>query len=431
MPAFKIAFDESLRTYDVEGRLHISRTHISKACVNPYYGREIPTSEALGLIPDKIYYLLRAPEELEKAAASFARLPILSKHIPVTADSLPNEFIIGSIGSDVDFSNPYLDADICIWEAQAIGGIETNAVRELSCAYRYVPIMVPGEYQGTKYDGIMTEIIGNHLAVVESGRAGPDVLAADSSLIERALTTMKMTKLGKALFVAVTTASPKLAADASISPLFAGITKKNLNKADLTAKLIAVDSELTAQRLGMVFDAMSDMEPDSPPAQDAEEKEENENDEPKRAKDESEEDFEDRKKKAADKKAKDSKMGKDAKHAKDCKGGACDCESKAMDAAIDAKVSVIKSDLRAADEARRLVRSVVGDVIAQDSAASIYEFALDQMKVDHAEVKEVPALKALFTLASSKTAAAAPIKIAQDAAGLATRFPNATRFRLA
>ena len=48
-----------------------------------------------------------------------------------------------------------------------------------------------------------------------------------------------------------------------------------------------------------------------------------------------------------------------------------------------------KADLREADEARRAVRSVVGDVLAQDSAEGIYGFALDQMKVDRKDVKGV------------------------------------------
>jgi hypothetical protein len=66
-----------------------------------------------------------------------------------------------------------------------------------------------------------------------------------------------------------------------------------------------------------------------------------------------------------------------------------------------------KADLRSADEARRAVRPVVGDVLAQDSAEGIYGFALDQMKVDHKDVTGVPALRALFNLAhqASKPAA--------------------------
>lgn len=97
---------------------------------------------------------------------------------------------------------------------------------------------------------------------------------------------------------------------------------------------------------------------------------------------------------------------------------------------MDSAVAGIKRDLREADEARRAVRSVVGDVIAQDSASEIYTFALDHLKVDHKDVTGVPALRALFNLANTKSATPAP-RLAQDSAGLATRFPNAARFRSA
>jgi hypothetical protein len=88
-----------------------------------------------------------------------------------------------------------------------------------------------------------------------------------------------------------------------------------------------------------------------------------------------------------------------------------------------------RAELRDAEEARREVRPVVGDVLAQDSAADIYTFALDHMKVDHAGVTGVPALKALFKLANTKAAPAS--RVAQDSAGLVAQFPNAARFRQA
>ena len=68
--AIKLAFDCSLRRYDKEGRLHIELTPISKANICPYFGREIPSGDKLGLDPDHIYQMLRAPEELIKGASS-------------------------------------------------------------------------------------------------------------------------------------------------------------------------------------------------------------------------------------------------------------------------------------------------------------------------------------------------------------------------
>lgn len=399
-----IALDASARTYDADGRLHIAKSHISKVAVNPYYGMEIPGYQELGLDPQKIYYMFRPPEELAKAAHTFARNPILSKHKAIlSTEGLDPDLIIGTIGSDVEFNDPYLDADLCFWKSSAISEIENNSVRELSAAYRYVPVMTSGKYRGQHYDGIMTEIHGDHLAKVETGRAGPDVIAADGAI------TMKMTKLGKALFVTLGTAFPKLAQDSALPALVGTVTKKTLNKADLRVKLLAMDAECDGKKLDGVMDALSDMEDEPEPK------------EPKAGEDEGEEEETEEERKKREKKEAKDKAAKD-KAAKD----EAEKEEKSK-AAMDS----FKKELRDADEARQLVRPVVGDVIARDTAAEIYGFALDHLKVDHKDVKEPAALKALFTVASAKNAPAAAPRIAQDSAGLFQKFPAAARFRQA
>lgn len=72
----------SNRTIDVDGRLHLSKSNISKANVCQYMGAEIPGHQSLGLQPDKLYNLYRDADALAAAAPTFARLPILFKHIP-------------------------------------------------------------------------------------------------------------------------------------------------------------------------------------------------------------------------------------------------------------------------------------------------------------------------------------------------------------
>ena len=444
----KVAFDFTARTYDNVGRLHINRSHISKACVNPYYGREIPGWEALGLDPDKIYYLLRDPEELKKAASTFERIPILSKHVPVSAEDLPTELIVGSVGSDVEFLYPYLDADTSYWDATAIAGIETDQVREHSCAYHYTPVMSPGTFEGVRYDGVMTEIKGNHLALVEAGRAGSEVLAADSKLGEL---PMKQTKLGKALTVALTTAFPKLGAklaqDSALGKLIGEARHTTFDKAEATKQILALDAEAPKEQVKAVMDALVDVD-DPEPTKKQDEEGESAKDcaecagkDGKHAKDckigkdkaakDAEEDDEEDDDKEEKKAAKDKKGAKD-KAAKDAEEEEKDKEKKdkaAMDAAIDSKVNAFKVQLREADEARREVRPIVGEVIAQDSAEQIYGFALDQMKVERKGVTGVPALKALFTLAKSHQATSAPV-IAADAAMLTQKFPGFNRVRV-
>lgn len=419
MPNLRLAFDRSARRIDADGRMHVDRSHISKATVNPYYGREIPGFEALGLVPDRVYRLLRDPVELERAAPTFARLPILSEHVPVTVETPRPDLVVGAIGSDVTFSAPYLDADLCVWDSAAIAGIETDKVRELSCAYRYVPVMEPGEFEGQPYDGRMTEIQGNHLALVEVGRAGSDVVVADRNPFNFKETAMKMSKLGKALFAALCAASPVLAADSALPALVGNANRKTFNRKDVKAKILALDAELDPQQLDNVIDALLDVEQDPKPMET-----------PAAAADESPAD---KVRKLLAGKVDDAVIEEIAGL---CAAPAADEEpgKPAPDTVkkedVAAAMDSMRREFREANEARVDVRPVVGDVLGMDSAVEIYGFALDHMKVDRKGVEGVPALRALFKVAAAgKTATATAPNVAQDSAGLAAKFPGASRFR--
>ena len=181
----RIAFDKkSVRSFDQDGRMRVAVTPISKANVCPYLGREIPGCEELGLDHDKQYRLYRDPEELAKAAPTFNNLPILSRHVPVTAEKPMKDLVIGATGTDAAFDAPYLTNALMFWDAEAIQAIESDKQRELSCAYHYVPDMTPGVFEGQPYDGVMRAIRGNHVALVIEGRAGPDVIVADHLPLE-------------------------------------------------------------------------------------------------------------------------------------------------------------------------------------------------------------------------------------------------------
>jgi len=435
--------------------MHIARSHITKACVNPYYGREIPNSEALGLLPNKIYYMLRSPVELEKAAPTFQRIQILSKHIPLLEIERMSEdeikkFVVGAIGSDVQWLSPYIDADVSIWDVDAIKGIEDDTQREFSCAYRYVPIMTTGEYEGVKFDGIMTEIEADHLALVESGRAGNDVIAADSEL---EITPMKRTKLGNALVVALTTAFPKLkVAMDSKTPEFVEfektigtVTRKTFDKTAAGKLVIAMDADVPSAPMAAVMDALVDVDDPEPSKKEKKGAEDAEADHPKGcmcedckiARDQSDEDkamwAQMKKDGMADvqndsdlKTAKDRKVARDRKTTKDAepmtKG-----ESKA---AMDAMAAEMRAEFAAATQARIDVRPIVGDVIAQDSAEAIYDLALDEMKIEHKDVTGLAAKRAIFKAATANRAAQPAAVVAMDSAAFDKRFPNAARIQV-
>lgn len=180
-----VALDRaSVRRTDADGHLHVARTPISKANICPYYGREIPDSEALGLDPARLYRLLRHPDELARAAASFAGKPLLRQHTSVGADDHPADKVVGAIGTEVLYEHPYLTAPLSVWDGESIRDIEADVKRQLSSGYRYRADMTPGTYEGQSYDGVMRDIGGNHVALVVEGRAGPDVVVGDQAVAE-------------------------------------------------------------------------------------------------------------------------------------------------------------------------------------------------------------------------------------------------------
>lgn len=175
-----LAMDRSLRTTDQDGRLRVASTPITAARVNGYAGSEIPDAARLGLQSDRIYQLLRDPAELAKAAPTFCNLPLLDEHCLVTANDHRPDLVVGSTGTDAVFDAPYLRVSLAVWAGDAIANIQSGAQRELSAAYRYVPVMQAGTYGGVPYDGRMTQIVGQHVALVDQGRVGSDVLVADA-----------------------------------------------------------------------------------------------------------------------------------------------------------------------------------------------------------------------------------------------------------
>lgn len=188
-----ISFDESQRSIDEAGHLRVARTVISKAQVDPYFGREIPEYESLGLDPDRVYQLLRDPQELEKAAESFRGKQLLLKHTYVDAKNPEKELTVGAIGSDIEYKDGKLYADLSVWDDEAIGLIEAGKLGELSSSYYYDADMTPGEFEGSRYDGVIRNIHGNHVALVERGRIGRDAVISDSLPLEMRL-KMKLKK---------------------------------------------------------------------------------------------------------------------------------------------------------------------------------------------------------------------------------------------
>lgn len=173
----------SARSIDENGFLHVGASHITKAAVNPYYGREIPGWREAGLDPEAVYYGFRDPEELKKSLSTWQGLPLHIEHHIDSAEEPEKLTRVGAVGTGAAWNPPYVDAPLTVWDRAAIKAIEDGSFRELSCAYRYDPDFTPGEYEGIPYDFVMRNIRGNHVALVGEGRAGPDVVVADAKTV--------------------------------------------------------------------------------------------------------------------------------------------------------------------------------------------------------------------------------------------------------
>ena len=174
---------DSVRDIDDNGYLHVGVSNITKEQVAPYRGEEIPDFEKLGLKPDEIYSVYRPASELSKPETinSLNGIPILLKHARDSAEE-PASNRVGSTGTDAKWEPPYLTNSLHIQDADAIRRINDGTMREISMGYFYTPVLQHGEFEGEPYDLIMTDIACNHVALVEEGRAGHDVIVKDAAL---------------------------------------------------------------------------------------------------------------------------------------------------------------------------------------------------------------------------------------------------------
>ena len=376
----------SVRSIDVDGRMHVEVSNISKAAVNPYIGREIPGAVALGLDMDKIYMLLRDPEELQKAVPTFNNIPLLSSHVPVSADEPQKELIVGSTGTDAVFDAPYLKNSLVIWDAVAIAGVNSKEQTELSSAYRYDPDMTPGIYEGTPYDGVMRNIRGNHVALVESGRAGPDVVVGDKNPFITSMEYSNMKASRKAIAIKAALGAylrPMIAQDSAILDLGAlvrGVKAATIaqDKARIVKDVKSKLKDVNATELADVIQFAADSEPDDEKEDDKKKDKPSEDDDDQRE-GESDEDYKERMaaKKASSDEDDDDKDGKKKKPEE---------STAAMDSAIKTAVSAAEKAtiqrMNAIRQAEKEVQPLIGEVVAQDSAAAVYKLALDHANVD-------------------------------------------------
>lgn len=377
-----VAFDkESARSYDDNNHLIVSSTIITKAAVNPYYGSEIPDYERLGLDPNKVYNMLRDPEELKKGMHTLGEKQLLLKHIFVSAEDPQKESIAGTIGSNLEMVGDDVKGSLTVWDKEAINLIESGKLAELSASYFYDPVMQSGTFKGQPYDGIMTNIRGNHVALVERGRIGRDALVADAlpKLMEFNM------KLKKGALAKVNTGAM-------------AIFKK---------KGIAMDADLTPEEIKELVNVVAENIEHT--VEDTEEAEklvgaEDEEDEKETAEDEDEQTEADRDNESEAMRLKEREKREEKDRDADKKA--------AMDA--DSIRKQVRAEIDALYSAREKVKPLVG-VVAMDSAEAVLKHTLAKFGHKPSANAQLEDLNTMVDLVLSSKAQP-QVKTAMDAA---------------
>jgi hypothetical protein len=175
----------SNRVPDVNGWFEVKGNPLTKVGVFPYSGRQIDPTGEMGLDPEKIYQVYRPQEELEneETIESFKLIPWTDEHAMLggTKDGLTpaeRKGIHGVVGEDVYFQDGYLKGNIKVFSEKLAKQIESGK-KDLSIGYRCMYELKPGMYNNDSYDVIQKDLRGNHLALVDEGRAGRDVSVLD------------------------------------------------------------------------------------------------------------------------------------------------------------------------------------------------------------------------------------------------------------
>lgn len=182
----------SNRVPDGNGWIEVKDNPISKEGVFKYSGASLARRDSNGTIingidPNKLYNVYRPAEELSspEAIESFKLLPWTDDHPdkllgPESLGRRPidEKGMRGVTGQEVYFRDGVLYANIKILSEYLKGLIDAGK-KELSAGYSCIYEIASGIWNGVKYDAIQRNIRGNHVALVQAGRMGPDVAVLD------------------------------------------------------------------------------------------------------------------------------------------------------------------------------------------------------------------------------------------------------------
>lgn len=240
----------------------VVRARSARAGVYDYLGREVDP-EGTRFKADQVVKVYRPADEVfDKASiASFIAKPVTNDHpsVPVTADNWKQHSRGAVMGALRD--REYLAFDLTIMDRDAIADVDAGK-RELSNGYSCDLDFTSGTTDdGLTYDAVQRNIRGNHVAIVDRGRAGSECRISDGGnafadcqanpqAIEDLKGTKRMTKLTiDGLIVDLSDVDAVNAAlakkDAAISDAIKAKDALATDVAKLTTDLAAANAKVT------------------------------------------------------------------------------------------------------------------------------------------------------------------------------------------
>lgn len=126
---------------------------------------------------DKLYKVYISPEELEKSKDTFIGKPIVNNHQWLGKEGEnAKDYQEGSLGENLFIKGNLLMSPMFFNNLKTVEEIQNNEKVELSASYSNKL----KKSNNKDYDFIATDIVGNHIALVEKGRCGSDVRVYNS-----------------------------------------------------------------------------------------------------------------------------------------------------------------------------------------------------------------------------------------------------------
>ena len=238
------------------------RAKVARTGTYDYAGHEVDPENKHGLRDKAVVKVYRPGDQVfdRKSLASFIGKPITNNHPTeaVTADNWRDHARGTIMGAVRD--GEYVSFDLLLTDSAAIAAVE-GGKRELSNGYATDLKFEPGTApDGTAYDAVQTSIAGNHIAIVDRGRAGPDCRITDrfaacdanpaalAALTDRKEPVMAGTIIVDGLPVSLADEAAVRAViekkDAAIADAVAARTKADSDLAEANGKVTALEAKV-------------------------------------------------------------------------------------------------------------------------------------------------------------------------------------------